>query len=771
MTAGARATDTKDTTLWAVLAGIREGRWQSQIEAVRQATGEQREQLKKNLPAVMFSGRFSKRKAAALVAHSGLLCADLDHLGARLDPLRDALAKNVHVVGGFVSPSGNGLKILFKVPADGDLHAAAFEAVRRYCWERYRAEIDKACSDVSRLCFVSFDPGLWMNLRALEFPISDWQPAALPATSYSRAVTAGATPTRAIQSGTATTNYTLPPSAQQLFDAGPVVGQRNNEAFILAVAMRDAGWPEDVARERLREFNARGRPPLPDHEIESCLRSAYTRPPRERARNPKLSVEDANTLQRLAAMSPLAYDRCREAEAERLGVRVATLDREVDRLRTGGGKANQQGRAVAFPPIEPWPDPVAGAALLLSVAEAIAQYVVLPEHAAPVIALWAAHTHCFEAFVHSPRLNLFSPEKGCGKTLLLDLISTLVARPKRADSLTSAVLFRMVELFKPTLLLDELDTYLPANEDLRGILNAGHKRGATVFRCDSDSHELREFAAFAPAVLAGIGPLPATLHDRAIVIRLTRAKPGEVAERFDSRRTGPLDELARQLARWTGDHAAAIAQADPAMPANAPYRVCDNWRPLFALAEVAGGVWPALLKKAFDSLSAADDADAHGTRTDLLCAIRDVFLTQNIDRITSQDLADTLAQMEGTRWPEYGRAGRPVTPNQVARLLRPFGVQPGTIRLPEGGTLKGYYLASFADAFARYLPSPPENPPPNRHAVTTIENKGDSPLFEPSHEKTVLRFENATLANKDGTCDGVTVQKGGGPEGEKRVVV
>ncbi|HPY29950.1 MAG TPA: BT4734/BF3469 family protein [Verrucomicrobiota bacterium] len=287
MTAGARATDTKDTTLWAVLAGIREGRWQSQIEAVRQATGEQREQLKKNLPAVMFSGRFSKRKAAALEAHSGLLCADLDNLGPRLPALRAAFARNPHVACVFVSPSGNGLKVGFRVPADGNLHAAAFEAVRRYCWERYRAEIDKACSDVSRLCFVSHDENAWVNPQVIELPIEAWLPAALPPPP-SRAAAAEKNPTKAIQPGNQA--YTLPPTAQQLFAAGPVVGQRNNATAYLAQQMRDAGWPEGVARERLMDFNARGRPPLPDHEIESCLRSAYSRPAREPARNPQEPV-------------------------------------------------------------------------------------------------------------------------------------------------------------------------------------------------------------------------------------------------------------------------------------------------------------------------------------------------------------------------------------------------------------------------------------------------------------------------------------------------
>src|SRR5262249_13380565 len=157
-------------------------------------------------------------------------------------------------------------------------------------------------------------------------------------------------------------------------------------------------------------------------------------------------------------------------------------------------------------------------------------------------------------------------------------------RPLPTENLTAAVLFRVVEKRKPTVLADECDTWLHDNEELRGMFNAGHRRGGQALRCEGDSHEVQAFRVYGPAVLCGIGALPGTLHDRSIVIRLVRAKPGEVLARFDSRRTEEETELCRKLARWTADNFSRLETADPELPETAFNRLADNWRPLFAIA-------------------------------------------------------------------------------------------------------------------------------------------------------------------------------------------
>ena len=146
-----------------------------------------------------------------------------------------------------------------------------------------------------------------------------------------------------------------------------------------------------------------------------------------------------------------------------------------------------------------------------------------------------------------------------------------------------------------------MDSWIKDNDELRGLLNAGHRRGGCALRCDGESNEVRAFNVYAPAVLCGIGALPGTLHDRSIVIRLERAKPGELRARFDSRHVESEAELCRKLARFIADNIVALESSDPKLPNGVFNRLADNWRPLFAIAEIAGGDWPERCAAAFAS--------------------------------------------------------------------------------------------------------------------------------------------------------------------------
>ncbi|MBA2408339.1 MAG: hypothetical protein H0V62_00665 [Gammaproteobacteria bacterium] len=188
--------------------------------------------------------------------------------------------------------------------------------------------------------------------------------------------------------------------------------------------------------------------------------------------------------------------------------------------------ADTAGAAVLFDALEPWPDPVDGAALLNAIANTLTRYLVLPAGAADALALWTAHTHVYDAFDHTPRLNITAPQKQCGKTLLLDVVQAVVAKGLRTENVSTAVLFRIIDKDAPTLLVDECDSFLRDNEELRGALNAGHRRGGRHLRCEGDKNEVRAFKTFAPVVPAGIGSLPGTLADRSIIIRMERAHAG-----------------------------------------------------------------------------------------------------------------------------------------------------------------------------------------------------------------------------------------------------
>ena len=125
---------------------------------------------------------------------------------------------------------------------------------------------------------------------------------------------------------------------------------------------------------------------------------------------------------------------------------------------------------------EPWPESVRGADLLGDLSAAVRQHVVMPDWAPDMTALWIVHTYGLDCSQVSPRLAIRSPEKGCGKTTLLDVLSCLVMRSLPTANATASAIFLVVDMQRPTLLIDEADTFLSQNEDIRGILNAPTRR-------------------------------------------------------------------------------------------------------------------------------------------------------------------------------------------------------------------------------------------------------------------------------------------------------
>ena len=240
--------------------------------------------------------------------------------------------------------------------------------------------------------------------------------------------------------------------------------------------------------------------------------------------------------------------------------------------------------------------------------DAIRQFVVLPDHSRNTAALWVLHSYLLDCFLVSPRLAIHSPTKRCGKTTLLDVLGYLVLRPLPTANVTSSAVFRVVEAYRPALLVDEADTFLSDNDELRGVINSGHRRGGSVLRTVGDEHEPRAFSTYSACAIALIGKLPDTLHDRSVVIDLKRRLPSEPIASFRPDRTGHLDVLARQAARWCRDHVEQVGTVDPEMPTGIYNREADNWRPLLAIAQAAGGSWPERACKAIqESHSTGDD--------------------------------------------------------------------------------------------------------------------------------------------------------------------
>jgi Protein of unknown function (DUF3631) len=294
------------------------------------------------------------------------------------------------------------------------------------------------------------------------------------------------------------------------------------------------------------------------------------------------AADDDAELERLARMAPLDYERTRKDAGKRLGVnRLSLLDTLVKAKRVELGlnaDDGKQGRAISFPELEPWPEPVNGAALLDELASAIGAHVVMLEHFSHSGALWSLHTHLGDELSITPRLAICSPTKRCGKTTLLDVLSHLVRRPKMAADISPSAIFRVVEAHRPTLLIDEADTFLPGNDDMRRLLNAGYRRGGTVIRSveSNGDFEPREFSVYAPCAIASIGRLHPTVQDRSVGIDLKPRKASEKITPFRFDQTEHLDVLARKAARWAADNSEAIRGAEPQMPEGVYNREADN---------------------------------------------------------------------------------------------------------------------------------------------------------------------------------------------------
>ena len=349
---------------------------------------------------------------------------------------------------------------------------------------------------------------------------------------------------------------------------------------------------------------------------------------------------------------------------------------------------------------EPWPEPVDGNALLSELAGHFARYLVLPRYAPHTLALWIIHSYTWPSGRIAAYLALLSPEKRCGKTTALSIAAALAHRALAASNVTPAALFRVIEQDKPTMLIDEADSFLRDNEELRGILNAGFtQESAFVIRTVGENHEPRTFNVFGVKLFAGIGKLPGTLSDRCIIISMRRKDRGDTVERFRGRVDG-AEELRRKCARWAQDHAKQITDADPAVSDALNDRAADIWRPLLAIADLAGGRWPDDARCAALELSA--DVEDDSINVKLLAACRAYFTEHTADRVLSKELLAFLNDQEEESWCTFNR-GDVMNARQLADRMKSYGVRSRTIR--EGtDRAKGYYKEDFDDAFTRYLP-------------------------------------------------------------------
>jgi putative DNA primase/helicase len=461
-------------------------------------------------------------------------------------------------------------------------------------------------------------------------------------------------------------------------------------------------------------------------------------------------------------------------------LRAGVREEAVNRLRLAGIKSpskmvdaalkvhkddddNGQGQRLLLTNPEPWDEPVDGAELLEKIVHTISRYVVLPAGSATAVSLWGLFSHAHDLGTVAPILSICSPTKRCGKSTLMMLVGALVPRPLPASNITAAALFRAVEACSPTLLIDEADTFLKGNEDLRGIINSGHTRAqAYVLRCDGDNNEPRAFSTWCPKVVAMIGQLPDTLADRSIIVPMRRKAKGEGAERL---RLDKLDlkDLCSKAARWVADNENNLRDADPVVSDSLDDRAQDNWRRLLAIADCAGGSWPARARRAAEVLSGGKEDDG-GVGTLLLADLKSLFDREKAVQLSSDKIVTELIAMQERPWPEL-RNGKALSTRGLARLLTPFGVKPEVIRFHRE-TKRGYKAAWLEDAWTRYLaPDAPQPGVPQATScatsvtpVTTLKGTAFQPNSHVQQTGECYTCENTKNPHQDSVVTHVTLE-------------
>jgi Protein of unknown function (DUF3631) len=352
-----------------------------------------------------------------------------------------------------------------------------------------------------------------------------------------------------------------------------------------------------------------------------------------------------------------------------------------------------------------------GAAVLNELRQYMSRFISYPsDHCAIAHTLWVAHTHLMDVWDSTPRLAVLSPEPGSGKSRVLEVSELLVPRPVEAVNVTPAYLFRKVSdpEGRPTILYDEIDTVFGPkardNEEIRGLLNAGHRKHSVAGRCVVRGKEVftEEIPAYCAVAMAGLGALPDTILTRSVVIRMKRRAPGETVEPY--RRRIVMEEaesLRDRLASWLSGVHSKLEGYFPDLPQSIVDRDADVWESLIAIADVAGGKWSNDARVSAVSLVSDSKRGSPSLGIKLLEDLRYVFGIH--ETIFTHDILKALSNISESPWGDY--KGKQLTALQLANLLKPYGVASKQVRVGPS-TNKGYRKEDLHDAWDRYLGDP-----------------------------------------------------------------
>jgi hypothetical protein len=329
--------------------------------------------------------------------------------------------------------------------------------------------------------------------------------------------------------------------------------------------------------------------------------------------------------------------------------------------------------------------------------------VILPLGLALVLALWVIGTYLYDLFDCFPYLCITSPAKRCGKTLAAELIGLVSARSKTTVNVSEAALFRMIGMFRPTIVMDETETLANQKSEraqfLLSLLNAGHRNNANVIRCVGPDHTPTEFPVYCPKVLLAIGNLPDTFRDRSIIVAMRRRRKDEQVARYRYREVSQKGARRAALTQvWAETHRKQVeSQYLNESLDFLDDREADNWASLFSIAAVAIPDRLEELKRIAIRLGNAknvldvDDSDA----LHLLWDVRRIFIKNDLTRISTSELVFRLQRIDESPWDE-------LTQYKLARMLKPFGISSRQVWI-EKRNVRGYEHDDFKSVFESYL--------------------------------------------------------------------
>lgn len=451
--------------------------------------------------------------------------------------------------------------------------------------------------------------------------------------------------------------------------------------------------------------------------------------------------------------NPASYNRYRQQVKESKKVVMALFDKLTTKELEPEQNSKPNLQRI-FPIYEVWDSPVNGAELLDEIKETIKQYVIADDETFTVATLWACFTWFIDVVSYAPIANVTAPEKRCGKTKLLSTLKRLSYKSFSTSNISPAALFRLIELHKPTLFVDEVDTFLKEHNEMKGMINAGYTREtAFIVRCVGEEQEPQPFSIWGAKLLCGIGKIADTLHDRSITLKLRRKTIGETVKNIDKSDPREWQILRAKLARFAKDHSEQLETIQPDPIKGLHDRANDCYEPLLQVAILAGGHWLETVKKAALVLNGTEE-ESDSIRTELLRDIQTIFTTKRIERIFSHELVNELNADNEANWCVWNN-GRGITPRNLAKYLKEFGIVSKSMRIGFDNA-KGYSKKQFTDTFNRYLNDSRQTP--NITTVTTTQSNGHNEYSQEKnrHNNELLPFENQPKAKRALTCDIVT---------------